>query len=218
LPKYAQVAASIRTQIADGVLQPGQCAPSGAALARATGYSTLTCRRALRTLVKDGVLAPGHSRNGRPRVPVPASTPDEQTLAKARRALSTALSAHRSASGLTQYELAAAAGVSVTTIGHAETGRLWQSRSFWERADKALDANGRLLRLHDSYRAAAVSLTQTAADYPSVADLVPIPVTCITITWGDGTTTTVHPPAGVGTSHLEISEFGETSRDGASRP
>lgn len=54
LPKYAQVAESIRAQIAEGTLKPGQPAPSGAPLARATGYSTLTCRRALRTLIKDG--------------------------------------------------------------------------------------------------------------------------------------------------------------------
>jgi hypothetical protein len=121
LPKYARVAASIRAQIADGVLLPGQPAPSGAALARASGYSVLTCRRALRTLVKDGVLVPGHSRNARPRVPGPAPTPDEQTLAEAVRALSGALAARRRAFGLTQPELAVAIGVSVTTVGHAET-------------------------------------------------------------------------------------------------
>ena len=57
--------------------------------------------------------------------------------------------------GLTQAELAALAGVSVTTVGHAETGRTWQSRRFWERADTALRAAGDLLRLHDAYRAAS---------------------------------------------------------------
>ena len=44
---------------------------------------------------------------------------------------------------------------SATTVGHAETGRLWQSRQFWERADSGLGAGGALLRLHDAYRAAA---------------------------------------------------------------
>jgi|SRR5450756_42100 len=131
LPKYEQVAASIRAQIADGVLRPGRSAPSGAALARATGYSSLTCRKALRTLVEDGVLVPGHSRNSRPRVPVSATAPDQQTVSKAGRALSSALAARRRASALTQVELAAAIGFSVTTVGHAETGRLWQSRHFW---------------------------------------------------------------------------------------
>ncbi len=69
LPKYAQVAVRVRAQIADGSLLPGQSAPSGAALARATGYSSLTCRRALRVLITDGVLVPGTSADARPRVP-----------------------------------------------------------------------------------------------------------------------------------------------------
>jgi hypothetical protein len=33
---------------------------------------------------------------------------------------------------------------------HAETGRLWQSREFWEKADAALAADGELARLHDA--------------------------------------------------------------------
>jgi DNA-binding transcriptional regulator YhcF (GntR family) len=154
LPKYARVAASIRAQIEDGTLSPGASAPSGAALARITGYSALTCRKALGALLKDGVLVPGPSRNARPRVADPVSAPAEQTRADAARALSAALSALRRDAGLTQVELAAVAGASVTTIGHAETGRLWQSRDFWERADKALFAGGELLFRHDAYRAA----------------------------------------------------------------
>jgi GntR family transcriptional regulator/MocR family aminotransferase len=74
-PKYARVAAAVRGQIADGTLRPGQPAPSGAALSRVTGYSTLTCRRALRVLVADGVLTPGPSRNARPRVAGPPQPP-----------------------------------------------------------------------------------------------------------------------------------------------
>ena len=35
-----------------------------------------------------------------------------------------------------------AVGVSVTLIGHAETGRLWQSRRFWERVDAARASYG----------------------------------------------------------------------------
>ena len=46
---------------------------------------------------------------------------------------------------------------SVTTVGHAETGRTWQARYFWENCDKALDAHGELLRLHDAYRAATTA-------------------------------------------------------------
>src|SRR5262245_18375590 len=58
LPKYARVAASVLRQIADGTLRPGEPSPSGAALSRVTGYSTLTCRKALRQLIADGLLSP----------------------------------------------------------------------------------------------------------------------------------------------------------------
>ena len=68
-PKYKQVAERVRAQIADGMLMPGEPAPSGAALARVTGYSTLTCRKALRILISDGVLVAGASPGARPRVP-----------------------------------------------------------------------------------------------------------------------------------------------------
>jgi transcriptional regulator with XRE-family HTH domain len=155
LPKYLRVAAVIRRQIADGTLRPGQPAPSGAELSRAFGFSTLTCRKALRTLITDGLLVPGPSRNARPRVADPRSPDLDRDLTDATRALSAGLAGRRHAAGLTQAELAALAGVSVTTVGHAETGRTWQSRRFWERADDALRATGGLLRLHDAYRAAS---------------------------------------------------------------
>jgi hypothetical protein len=166
LPKYARVAAAIRRQVADGTLRPGQPAPSGAALSRVTGYSTLTCRKALRLLIADGVLSPGPSRNARPRVAGPPQAPAERDLAAAARALATGLAARRRANGLTQPGLAERAGVSVTTVGHAETGRLWQSREFWERADAVLGAGGGLLRLHDAYREAGAS---SAAEAPGAA-------------------------------------------------
>lgn len=155
--KYARVAAAVKAQIADGTLRPGQAAPSGAALSRITGYSTLTCRRALRVLIADGVLTPGPSRNARPRVAGPAQPPAERDLVAATRALSRGLAARRRASGLTQPGLAALLGVSVTTIGHAETGRLWQARHFWEHADAALGADGDLLRLHEAFGEASAS-------------------------------------------------------------
>jgi hypothetical protein len=54
------VAASIRAQIADGLLLPGEPPPSGAALSRATGYCALTGHKAAATLItiKNGVLVP----------------------------------------------------------------------------------------------------------------------------------------------------------------
>ena len=53
---------------------------------------------------------------------------------------------------LTQKQLAALIGCSVTHVGHAETGRLWQAREFWENADSALHVGGELLSLHDTLR------------------------------------------------------------------
>jgi DNA-binding transcriptional regulator YhcF (GntR family) len=210
-PKYARVAAAIRDQVADGTLRPGQPAPSAAALARATGFSTLTCRRALRVLVADGVLVPGASASARPRVAGQqgAAGHDE---ADAARALSAALAARRHAAGLTQPGLALITGVSVTTIGHAETGRLWQSRKFWERADTALDAAGGLLCLHDVFRAAGAEQRKNKEQAGQERVRLPLPArpapsgrpgqrtvvtpSYITIVWGDGTMTTVRPPEG----------------------
>jgi hypothetical protein len=239
LPKWARVAAAVRGQIADGTLRPGQPAPSGAALSRVTGYSTLTCRRALRVLVADGVLSPGPSRNARPRVAGGAAPRAERDLAAAGRALSAGLAARRRAAGLTQPELARLACVSVTTVGHAETGRLWQSRRFWDRVDAVLGAHGELLRQHDAYREAAAAgnvaapvITRVAggaggagggdaaswagtrapgdlATSGSLAGHAPVSEVLgtqapggyvrampasVTIVWGDGTVTTVHPP------------------------
>lgn len=216
LPRYARVAASLRRQIADGTLRPGQPAPSGAALSRVTGYSTLTCRKALRVLIADGVLVPGPSRNARPRVAGPRTIPAEKDASDATRALSAGLAARRRAAGLTQAELAALAAASVTTVGHAETGRVWQSRRFWERADAALQAGGELLRLHDAYRALGAVRQQgqkakADAEERAVATdhRPPLPAgvagqavapgqsgpSRVMIVWGDGTITTVHPPA-----------------------
>jgi len=216
LPKYVRVAASIRGQIADGTLLPGQSAPSGAELSRVTGFSTLTCRKALRVLIADGVLAPGPSRNARPRVVGPLAVGADRDLADATRALSAGLAARRRAARLTQAGLAALVRVSVTTVGHAETGRTWQSRRFWELADAALDAEGDLVRLHDAYRAAGasrqrgeksnsdasertVASTRTARAPCAVPGPPAVPgqqgPSCIMIVWGDGTVTTVRPPA-----------------------
>jgi DNA-binding transcriptional MocR family regulator len=146
-PKYARAAEMVRAMITDGTLKLGQPAPSGASLARLTGFSILTCRRALRELTGQGVLTPGPSPNARPRVTVPGGTPAGDAAGE----LSRALAARRRAAGLTQ--LAALADCSVTTVGHAETGRLWQARTFWKNADFVLAAQGELTALHDACRA-----------------------------------------------------------------
>ena len=175
LPKYLRVAAAIRRQVADGTLRPGQPAPSGAELSRATGFATLTCRKALRALIADGILVPGPSPNARPRVADWQARGDERDLADATRALSAGLAAARRTAGLTQVELAALAGVSVTTVGHAETGRTWQSRRFWDRADTALGAAGALLRLHDAYRAAGSAHHEQRSQADSAERTVALP-------------------------------------------
>jgi hypothetical protein len=154
LPRYVEMVGSVRAMVEDGTLLPGAPGPSAASLARNFGCKEWAGRKALRLLIADGVLVRGATRNARPRVPS-AVSPGEQARASAARALSAALARLRTAAGLTQGELAAAAGFSLTAVGHAETGRLWQSRRFWEQADKALDAGGELPRLYDALRATA---------------------------------------------------------------
>ena len=168
----------------------------------------LTCRRALRVLITDGVLVPGTSPNARPRVPARA-TAGERYCVDAARALSGSLAALRRAAGLTQPQLAEIVGMSITTIGHAETGRLWQSRRFWERADTAVYAGGELLALHDAYRASAVPVGPSPQCHavpdkkrpeqfpPPAVPSASESLTCVTFTWADGTVTTVYPPSGV---------------------
>lgn len=205
-PKYRRAAERVRAMVADGSLLPGQSAPSGAALARETGYSVLTCRKALRVLIKDGVLVPGATPSARPRVPAHAAG-FERCRTDAARALSGTLAAFRRAAGLTQPQLADIIGMSVTTIGHAETGRLWQSRCFWELADKAVSAGGELLALHDAYRSSAAPARPVATDRaipgreeirasisPPIVPSASAPLACVTLTWADGTATTVYPP------------------------
>lgn len=95
-PRQEHVTAIVRAQVADGTLRPGQAAPSGDQLARLTGFSPLTCRKALRDLVADGTLLRGVSPHARPRVAAAAP----QRADDAVRALSRALAALRRKAGL----------------------------------------------------------------------------------------------------------------------
>jgi hypothetical protein len=103
-----------------------------------------TCRAALRTLLADGTLTQGAGPTARLRV-APAPGTGGTVPAAPRASLSRALAARRRGAGLTQPQLAARLGVSVTTVGHAETARLWQAREFWKQADRGLGAAGALL-------------------------------------------------------------------------
>lgn len=54
--KYKQLAAAIRTQIADGTLQRGEQVPTITNLAAEKGWSRQTCARALQRLEGEGLL------------------------------------------------------------------------------------------------------------------------------------------------------------------
>jgi hypothetical protein len=148
----------VRQKIGDGTLKSG--APVfAAALARESGVSALTARRALRLLLDDGTLTQGVSRSACLRVAAVGASGEAAWALRAE--LSRALSGLRRARGLTQPELAAKLGVSVTTIGHAETGRTWQRAGFWHEADELLGGGGILVRLHDRYPVGAGSRTRS---------------------------------------------------------
>jgi hypothetical protein len=100
---------------------------------------------------------------------------------------------------MTQPELAAKVQMSVTTVGHAETGRLWQSRTFWVHADEVL--GGGLLELFRLYSAARAGMTSPASDKlppPPLAPVMPVSVKITTagvvVSWPDGTSARVLPP------------------------
>lgn len=165
-PARDAVTRLVRDKIADGTLKPGAPVPSGAALAREAGCHPLTCRAALGALLADGTLVRGPSKGARLRVaPPPGGTPAAGAEALRQR-LSRALAARRRAARLTQPQLAKLLGVSVTSVGHAETGRVWQSRRFWQQADGVLLAEGALLRLHEEYQAAVAGGAMAAAPGP----------------------------------------------------
>jgi DNA-binding transcriptional regulator YhcF (GntR family) len=192
----------VRQMIADGTLKPGGAAPSGRALARETGFQPATCRRALGDLVEDGTLTRGVSATGRLRVAQPGGGchPDVEMLQEK---LSRALAARRKAARLTQQQLADVLGVSVTTAGHAETGRTWQSRDFWRHADHLLVADGDLLHLYDTYEVAVRAAPEAAggdvpAETSAVLPVLPVSVTItpdgVAVAWPDGTQTLVRAP------------------------
>ena len=53
---YVRLAAIVRQQITDGILDPGQGAPSITRLSQEYGHARLTCGKALRMLEDEGLL------------------------------------------------------------------------------------------------------------------------------------------------------------------
>jgi hypothetical protein len=197
--KRDAVARLVREKIADGTLKPGGALPSAVALAAEAGCHVATCRTALRSLVADGTLTWGASPTARLRV---ATAGGGTGRAAPRAPLSSALAARRHAAGLRQPELAELLEVSLTTVGHAETGRLWQARDFWVRADREL--GGGLLRMYDEHQAGGGAVApeeagQAEAEEPALmAPVLPASITItpdgVAITWPDGTQTLARPP------------------------
>ena len=190
-PKREAVTALIRGLIADGTLKPGDPAPAAAALARESGCHVVTAGSALMALLADGTLARGASMNGRLRVAQPGGYrhPAPETV------LSRTLAARRRVKGLTQPDLAAQLGVSVTTVGHAETGRTWQARAFWQCADEVLGCKGDLLRLYDDYRAAGDAVPEEPAPVlPVLPASAALAAAGVLVAWPGGTETLAVPP------------------------
>ena len=84
-----------------------------------------------------------------------------RTLEALRLGLSAVLAERKRDAGLTQPEVAEKLGTSVTSVGHAETGRVWQGREFWGGHEELL--GGDLLGLYDRYKAGEVTPGPPAA-------------------------------------------------------
>lgn len=198
--KRDAVARLVREKIADGTLKPGGAVPSAVALATEIGCHVATARTALRSLLADGTLTHGASPTARLRVATGGGT----GRVAPRAPLSAALAARRHAAGLLQPELAELLEVSLTTVGHAETGRLWQARDFWVRADREL--GGGLLRMYDQHQAGDLPAAEEVPEPPELPEppppqLLPVSITItpdgVAITWPDGTQTVARPPGRV---------------------
>lgn len=139
----------------------------------------------VRKMIADGTLQPG------------ALVPSAERLAKETGAalrvkLSATLRARRKATGMTQQDLAGKLGVSVTTVGHAETAGVWHSWGFWRRAGEVLGDGGDMLRLYDQLK------HPVPEPPPPVLPLsVVITADGVLVTWPDGTENLMAPPVGL---------------------
>jgi len=77
---------------------------------------------------------------------------DPEAITEAKRSLGRQLAACRDAAGLKQQELAPKIHYGRSTIANVEVGRQTCSRTFWERCDQALGADGALLRAYEELK------------------------------------------------------------------
>jgi transcriptional regulator with XRE-family HTH domain len=106
---------------------------------------------------------------------------EQEEIATARRQRGERLAAWRARAGLTQQEVGQRTDYSRSAVHNAERGS-WGSRTFYTRADRALNAGGRLLAdydqtaiviraaQHEAARRARAALAQKA-DTPLAADV-----------------------------------------------
>jgi transcriptional regulator with XRE-family HTH domain len=105
-----------------------------------------------------GKLTDSHRKRKRqkPRDPRPIDSPTEITPAHvrvARQDLGRQLAVWRGVAGMRQVDLARRTGYSRSTIAAVETGKQNTLRSFWQRADRALGADGTLMKAFDQVAA-----------------------------------------------------------------
>ena len=88
---------------------------------------------------------------------------ESEAVAQARRTLGRRLAAFRHAAGHSQAEFSVLANYSRSTIANVETGYQRVPRSFWEKADSVLGAEGSLIKANDKIEVAVKSERGEAA-------------------------------------------------------
>jgi hypothetical protein len=123
--------------------------------------STLVVRTRCRTPEN----RPGDNPLTRPiGAPKEAYVADRLDVAELRTALGKQLALSRRAAGLSQHQLAPLVHYGRSTIANVEVGRQNVPRSFWERCDEELQANGTLLAGYEQLRMTTYVAQQAAGD------------------------------------------------------
>lgn len=89
-----------------------------------------------------------------------------------RRMLGRRLAVLRGQAGLTQSEIAQALHYDRTSVAHIETGRQGAPRTFWERVDRLLGANGALVAAYDELAHAKVARPRDTTAVGTLIDTI----------------------------------------------